>query len=69
MKLDRTDYYNQLIDLHIKYCPSLRIGQFLTSFVLWHQINYGNDCFYVEDVELIKRIKEYLKAVLGKEVE
>ena len=69
MKKERIDYYNKLIELHMNYCPNLRIGQFLTSFMIWHQANHGNDCFYVEDARFIERVKEYLKAVLGKEVE
>lgn len=41
----------------------LRIGQFLWLFQEWHQKQYKNDIFYIENKELVKRIEQYLQTM------
>lgn len=46
-------FYNKLQEIHMKYVPDWRFGQLLSNI-------FGDeDIFYLEEDELIKRIKDY----------
>lgn len=57
--------YLLLSKLHMEHpkAKHLRIGQFLWLFQKWHDKEYKNDIFYVENKELVKRIEQYLQTL------
>lgn len=56
--------YTQMAKIHADYVADLRLGQLFINFLTWHCNQYGNDFFYVEDEELLKRFNKYLKGDL-----
>lgn len=57
--------YLLLSKLHMEHpkAKHLRIGQFLWLFQEWHQKQYKNDIFYIENKELVKRVEQYLQTM------
>lgn len=45
-------------------CPDLRFGQLMFNFFAKE---YNSDAFYVEDEELIRKLKEYVATMTDKE--
>lgn len=59
--LNRLDtFYNELKEKHKNNIPDWRFGQFMMNFILWHQIHYKSDIFYLEENDLIMRVEEYI---------
>ena len=58
------EFYSILQTWHEEYVPMLRFGQFMTSFMDWHKLTYGNDCFYLENYTFLCRLDIYLVGVL-----
>lgn len=42
------------------YAPDMRFGQLMISFNAWHEQHYHRDIFYLEEDELLMRLKEFL---------
>lgn len=58
---DRLDtFYNKLKGEHKNNIPDWRFGQFMMNFIFWHQIHHKSDIFYLEEDDLMMRIKEYI---------
>lgn len=51
----------RITDLWKSYCPDWRFGQLMMNFSAW----YG-DVFYLEDIELVDKMEEYLIFTFGK---
>lgn len=56
-------FYDELKELHKKYFPDWRFGQFMYNFMAW----YG-DPFYLEEKLFISKVKEYIKEMIGEDV-
>ena len=58
--INRLDnFYNNLKELH-KQLPDWRFGQFIMNFFSWYYQKYKKDCFYIEEKEMLKYIKEFI---------
>lgn len=44
----------------IKKISDLRFIQFIFTFLTWHNNKYGNDGFYLEEKECLKKFKEFI---------
>jgi hypothetical protein len=53
------DFMDKIIHLWIKV-PELRLGQLLSNVLQ----NCGQEMYYIEDDELIERIKNYVEGVI-----
>lgn len=53
-------FYNELQCIHIKY-PDVRFGQLFSNFEKWLLYAKSKDIFYIEEDELLKLFKEYMK--------
>lgn len=62
---EKENPYRLISKLHTEHpkAKHLRIGQFLWLFQEWHQKQYKNDIFYIENKELVKRIEQYLQTM------
>lgn len=64
--IDRLDnFYNNLKELH-KQLPDWRFGQFIMNFFSWYYQKYKRDCFYIEEDEMLKYIKEFINDITWK---
>ena len=54
--------YAQLGEIHKKYFPDMRLGQFLLNGLGWIKSVKGVDPFFPECEELIQLFEEYAKA-------
>ena len=52
------NFYEELKQIHKKYFPDWRFGQFIVNF-----LSYCGDPFYMEEDRFIEKVKEYIKAV------
>ena len=52
-------FYDTLKEIHKFYFPDWRFGQFIINFQRWYEIIYRNDIFYLEENELLDKIKEF----------
>lgn len=58
--INRLDnFYNNLKELH-KQLPDWRFGQFMMNFFSWYYQKYKKDCFYIEEKEMLKYIREFI---------
>ena len=57
-------YYDELKELHMKYCPDWRMGQLLYNLFSWHFEHYG-DLFFPEDARFMERVKEFFEETFG----
>lgn len=53
-------FYKELQLIHYKY-PDVRFGQLFQNFEKWLLYVKGKDIFYLEEDELLKLFKEYMK--------
>ena len=51
------NFYDELRRIHLTYVPDWRFGQMMNN------IFYNEDIFYMEEDEVLKRVKEYFKEV------
>lgn len=42
-----------------RYCPQLRVMQFINNFQAW----MGSDCFYLTNYQTLLKMKEYCKTL------
>ena len=54
------NFYEQIKIYHKENFPDLRFTQFILTFLTWHNNKYGNDGFYLEEKECLKKIKEFI---------
>lgn len=54
------NFYNELQRIHMKY-PDVRFGQLFSNFTKWLLYVKNKDIFYIEEDELLKLFKEYMK--------
>lgn len=54
------NFYEQIKIYHKKNFPDLRFTQFIFTFLTWHNNKYGNDGFYLEEKECLKKFKEFI---------
>ena len=52
--------YNYLMDIHMNYYPDLRLGQFFEFIKKKIYDEYRQDIFYLEDEELLNKIKKFI---------
>lgn len=65
-KAERLDYvYDEICRLHKKYLPDWRFQQFILNYISWHYEEFECDGFYLEDDEIVKKIKEFIKNMVG----
>lgn len=65
--INRLDnFYEKLKEIH-KQLPDWRFGQFIMNFIGWYYEKYERDCFYIEDDQILKYIKEFINEIKGKE--
>ncbi len=57
------EFYDKLKELHKKYYPDWRFGQFCSNFFGWLYQEKKIDLFYPEEDAMIKYIEEYCKGV------
>lgn len=48
-------FYAQMAEMHKKYFPDWRFGQFMMNFLGWLQ----RDPFYMEEDKFIEKLEEY----------
>ena len=51
------NFYNELCSIHKTYVPQWRFGQMLSN------IFHNEDIFFLEEDEMLKRIKKYFEEV------
>jgi hypothetical protein len=57
-------FYDELSNIHIKFCPDWRFGQLCSNFFGW--LNYSNiDPFYIEEDEMILYLKRYAGTLIS----
>ena len=62
--INRLDnFYDSLKNIHKKYIPDWRFGQFIMNFMGWYYNKYKRDCFYIEEDKMIKYIEEFIDEV------
>ena len=54
-------FYDELKELHKKYIPDWRFGQFCSNFFGWVMMEKKTDIFFPEEDRMMRYIKEYLK--------
>lgn len=65
-KADRLDYYyDEKCRLHKKYLPDFRAGQLDSNFYGWLMSVQGRDLFFLEEDEMLKWFKMYIKEMVG----
>ena len=57
------EFYDKLKELHKKYLPDIRFGQFCSNFFGWLYQEKKIDLFFPEEDAMIKYIEEYCKGV------
>lgn len=63
---ERLDYfYNEICRLHKKYLPQWRFGQLCSNFFGWLMSTQKQDLFFLEEDEMLKYFKMYIKEVVG----
>ena len=55
------EFYDELKELHKKYCPDWRFGQFCSNFFGWLYSEKKIDLWFPEEKEMIKHIEEFCK--------
>ena len=55
-------FYDQLHEIHAKYFPDWRFGQFMFNFTRWLYIAKEVDIFYPEEDKMIFYLKEFANA-------
>ena len=58
-RLDK--FYEELRDIHKKYCPDWRFGQLCTNFFGWVYSSKKIDPFFPEEEDMIEYLKEYVR--------
>lgn len=53
-------FMDSLRELWKAYAPDMRFGQLMIGFDAWHERHYRRDVFYLEEDELLMRLKEFL---------
>ena len=56
-RLDK--FYSEIMLLHKKYCPDLRIGQLFSNYFDWLTTK-GKEYYYMEEGQFLAFLKEYL---------
>ena len=57
-RLDK--FYEEFKEIHKKYCPDQRFGQFCSNFFGWLATVKGKDIFFPEDDRMLKYLREYV---------
>lgn len=60
LKMNNFEIYEKIKKIHQEEVPFFRFGQLITNFEAWHKNRYGNDTFYLEDVEYLHRFREFI---------
>lgn len=59
------NFYDSLKNIHKKYIPDWRFGQFILNFMSWYYNKYKTDIFYVEEEIILKYINDFVDEVRG----
>lgn len=57
-------FYDEMEYLHRKHFQDWRFGQLMSNFFGWIVTEKGKDCFYIEENEMMKLLKEFSGEVL-----
>lgn len=58
------DFYDELKEIHMKYFPDKRFGSFIVDVADWIQKTTSRGIGYIENVDLMRYINDYVKANL-----
>ncbi len=65
----RLDYvYTTIKTWHKNHLPDWRFMQLMINFLSWHIGKYGTDGFYKEDEKFLESFEEFMKDMLGEDV-
>ena len=55
------EFYAQLANIHKKYFPDWRFGQFCSNFFGWLVSEKGVDLFFPEEDQMLEYLREYVE--------
>ena len=60
----KKNFYEELMEIHIKNFPELRFGQLIKGLELWLCLNKNiDDIFYIEEDKMLRYINEFVEDV------